>query len=104
MRKPTTTQRGLGWSHQVQRDHLLARHVEGTPCWWCGEPMFRSQGLAADHSVARANGGVRADRLLHEGCNKARGKGDRDHLRPAVTGTALDDGGDGRAQWTVMPW
>ena len=44
--------------------------------------------LAADHTLARAHGGTRTDRLLHGICNKERGDGSRDHLRPAVTGTA----------------
>lgn len=42
--------------------------------------------LAADHSIPRATGGMRADRLLHDTCNKQRGDGRRDDRRPAVTG------------------
>lgn len=42
--------------------------------------------LAADHTQARAHGGHKADRLLHGLCNKERGDGRRDHLRPALTG------------------
>lgn len=96
----TTTERGLGWAHQQQRERLLRAHRDGTPCWWCGEPMYRdrtrnpdhdpsssdpaSGSLAADHSRARADGGDRADRLLHGRCNKQRGTGDRDHTRPAL--------------------
>jgi hypothetical protein len=82
--KDATTDRGLGWQHQKQRARLVARHVEGSLCWWCGEPMYRSQGLAADHSVARAKGGALADRLLHGPCNAQRGDGSRDHRRPAL--------------------
>lgn len=41
--------------------------------------------LAADHIQARARGGTHAGRLLHSKCNKERGAGDRDHLRPALT-------------------
>ncbi|WJJ10806.1 hypothetical protein P9990_19835 [Prescottella equi] len=98
----TTTQKGLGWQHQKDRDALLRAHVDGTPCWWCGLPMYRdrtenwdhnptsndraSGSLAADHSRARADGGTKADRLLHGICNKQRQAGSRDHLRPAVTG------------------
>lgn len=80
-----TTERGLGYSHQRQRAALLRRHVDGTLCWWCGRPMYRTQNLAADHTVARANGGRKADRLLHAPCNAERGDGSRDHLRPALT-------------------
>jgi hypothetical protein len=91
----TTTQKGLGWRHQQERAQLLARHRDGASCWWCGEPMYRKAArnvdgevLAADHSKARAHGGTTADRLLHGVCNKQRGDGSRDHLRPALTRTA----------------
>ena len=83
MRK-TTTERGLGWDDQKQRERLLKLHVDGTPCWWCGEPMYRTQDLDADHDTARAHGGQHANRLLHTPCNRARGDGSRDHLRPAL--------------------
>lgn len=90
-RTPTAHQRGLGWHHRQVRASLLARHHDGTPCWWCAKPMYRAAAanfdrapLEADHTVARANGGHRADRLLHRTCNRSRGKGDRDHLRPAL--------------------
>jgi hypothetical protein len=84
MARLTTTQRGLGWEHQKQRAALLRLHVDGTLCWWCGRPMYRSQNLAADHHVARAKGGRKAGRLLHGPCNSERGDGSRDHLRPAL--------------------
>ena len=98
----STTDRGLGWEHQKRRERLLKDHLDGSPCYWCGLPMFRdrasnwdydpasadraSGSLAADHSHARAHGGTHSDRLLHGYCNKSRGDGSRDHLRPAVTG------------------
>lgn len=84
MRKRTTTERGLGWQHQKQRERLLRMHRDGTPCWWCGDPMYRSQALDADHVEARANGGHRATRLLHASCNRSRKDGARDDQRPAV--------------------
>lgn len=83
---------GLGWRHQQQVRELKRLHIEGTPCWWCGEPMFLAQGLHGDHSTPRAVGGPHqlADRLLHGGgCNEERGDGSRDHLRPALTGRPL---------------
>ena len=40
--------------------------------------------LHADHTVTRASGGTIADRLMHDLCNKTRGDGRRDHLRPAL--------------------
>ena len=79
-----TTQRGLGWKHQKQRARLLSTHIDGTRCWWCGEPMYKDQALAADHTQARAHGGTIADRLLHDLCNKERGDGTRDANRPAL--------------------
>uniref|UniRef100_UPI001C3FCB02 hypothetical protein n=1 Tax=Nocardia rhamnosiphila TaxID=426716 RepID=UPI001C3FCB02 len=92
MARRTTTQRGLGWKHQQERERLLQRHREGQRCWWCDEPMHRQAernwdeaGLEADHVQARSKGGVKADRLLHMTCNRERGDGSRDHLRPALT-------------------
>jgi hypothetical protein len=71
----TTTQKGLGWAHQKVRAALLRDLIEGTPCEWCGEPMYTNQQLEADHSLARSHGGTRADRLLHKTCNRKRGDG-----------------------------
>lgn len=92
-RHKTTTERGLGWSHQQDAARLHRRHVDGELCWWCSLPMFKDNArnwdrnkLAADHTVARAVGGKRADRLLHSVCNKQRGDGRRDDQRPALTG------------------
>lgn len=92
--KPLTNeQRGLGRDHRIQREKLIRQHRDGTPCWWCGMPMFKdkaknwdSKALAADHTHARVAGGTKADRLLHFTCNSQRQDGRNDHLRPAVTG------------------
>lgn len=99
----TTTKRGLGWDHQKTRERLLRAHVDGTPCWWCNQPMYRDPAqnwdgrpLEADHSVARSKGGNRADRLLCSTCNRQRGDGSRDHERPALKGQ--------RATPHVFPW
>jgi hypothetical protein len=96
-RKPTnTTAAGLGWSQQA-RARLLRRHVDGRPCWWCGQPMHRDaqrnwdgRALHADHTKPRSRGGTTADRLLHDTCNTQRGDGTRDHLRPAASGAPAD--------------
>jgi hypothetical protein len=64
--------------------------------------MHRSQQLDGDHSVARSHGGTVADRLLHSECNRARGDGSRDHLRPAITGKPDEQPVDDRSQWCVM--
>lgn len=71
--KGTTTERGLGWEHRKQRQRLIDAHVDGTPCPYCNEPMYLTQQLDADHSVARSHGGTVADRLAHATCNRKAG-------------------------------
>ncbi|QMU22515.1 hypothetical protein [Gordonia rubripertincta] len=107
----TTTERGLGWQHQKQVRSLKAQHVDGSPCWWCAQPMFLAPEsnwdkavLAGDHSISRANGGQIADRLLHSTCNKERGDGARDHLRPAVTGRPIGDSIAETIGFRLMNW
>lgn len=92
--RKTTTQVGLGWDHQQNRENMLTRHIDGKRCWWCAKPMYKTpaknwdkKGLHADHSKSRARHGVlrnAANRFLHDTCNKQRGDGTRDHLRPAL--------------------
>lgn len=105
----TTTQRGLGWTHQRAVAALMRGLVDGTPCWWCDRPMHRDPArnwdgrtLQGDHSTPRAVGGTVTDRLLHATCNEERGDGSRDDLRPALTGhpPAADD----RGQWCLLGW
>ncbi|GJJ23715.1 hypothetical protein [Mycolicibacterium mageritense] len=96
-RPKSTTQKGLGYDHQVHRDRLLLKHVDGKPCWWCGRKMFRDpsrnfdgKALNADHERSRAvygTAGNAANRLLHDTCNKQRQDGSRDDQRPALTRT-----------------
>ncbi|MBF6411214.1 hypothetical protein [Nocardia farcinica] len=112
MTRRTTTQRGLGWTHRQQVAGLKARHVDGTPCWWCDRPMYRDAGrnwdrrtLEGDHSKARSLGGTRADRLLHSTCNRERGDGRRDHMRPAITGRRPKTSGNAADLGVLaMPW
>ena len=89
----TTTQRGYGHTHQKRRQALLRGHQDGTPCPWCGRPMYRNpqhnwdhQPLHADHTNPLAKGGEHADRLMCATCNKQRHSGDYDHLSPLHTG------------------
>lgn len=111
-RKLTTTERGLGYSHRKARERLLRTHIDGSPCWWCGKPMFRQPArnpdgrvLSADHTHARALGGTKADRLLHEVCNKQRGDGYKDHLRPAATGQDMPaEPANALLGHRAMPW
>jgi hypothetical protein len=94
----TTTQRGLGHRHRQQVDGLKRVMPTGSPCWWCGRPMFTDaalnwdgKSLQGDHSIPRSVGGAVADRLLHATCNNQRGDGSRDHLRPAISGANITD-------------
>ncbi|AXC38151.1 HNH endonuclease [Gordonia phage Mulch] len=110
-----TTDRGLGWRHQQIRRRLLAGHHDGAHCWWCGRPMYRepernwdSKPLEADHTRTREHHGIEnndADRLLHHTCNRQRGNGDRDNLRPAL-GPHDDDTNDqpDNGDMRLMPW
>ncbi|MEU6580656.1 hypothetical protein [Nocardia sp. NPDC046763] len=102
--RKSTTQKGLGWRHQQAVEQLKQRHVDGSPCWWCGKPMYLSQALDGDHSQSRSRGGVLADRLLHASCNRSRGDGRRDHERPALTGMAVGSAHDDRRDWCLLPW
>ncbi|WP_064442610.1 hypothetical protein [Hoyosella altamirensis] len=115
MAAPTksTTARGLGHRHQQQHKRLLAKHVDGTLCWWCGKPMYRdkthnpdSRTLEADHSKARSIHGTShlADRLLHSKCNRERGDGSRDHQRPALTGKQTQTSSNDRTKWCRLDW
>jgi hypothetical protein len=117
--RKTTTQRGLGWSHQQQRRRLIAGHTDGTPCPCypedaCGAacpcraaghglPMYRDPArnpdgamLEADHSVSRAQGGRRADRLMLATCNRSRGDGTRSPTLGAQRWWTRDWTGDGQ--------
>jgi len=93
MKRRTTTQRGLGHAHRQHVRGLFSRLADGTPCWWCARPMYRTAErnwdkatLEGDHSQPRSQGGRVADRLLHSTCNRQRSDGRNDHLRPALTG------------------
>lgn len=104
----STTARGLGHDHQKNRVRLLRNLVDGAPCWWCGKGMHKEPSrnwdgrtLNADHETSRRDGGKLANRLLHDTCNKQRGAGDRDHLRPAVTGVWPPVKNPGRFEWGV---
>lgn len=108
--------RGLGAQHRRQRDLLLARHIDGTPCPCLGDgkcraacpcrpaghglPMWRDASrnvdgmpLEADHGArSRSQGGTVADRLLLAVCNRSRGDG----MHDAVT--------EGRPKWWSRAW
>lgn len=104
--KKDMTLRANAWGskHKKSVARLKAKHVEGTPCWWCGEPMYLSQGLQGDHSISRAKGGTETDRLLHGPCNRERGDGSLDHMRPSVTGKPLALSKGDRSEWVLLEW
>jgi hypothetical protein len=111
-RKLTTTQKGLGDRHRTAVKGLRLRHRDGSPCDWCGRPMYldrtrnwdyhpdggRTSGvLHGDHSKMSRTECLRRglpiplpDRLLHGTCNIQRGEGGNDHLAAAHTGKAPD--------------
>jgi hypothetical protein len=105
--------RELGRSHRNERAALIRAHRDGSPCWWCNRPMYRNptanwdgRPLNADHTVSRADyaktgatGRAKADRLMHETCNKERGDGHRDDQRPA-----LDDRPDATPAGNALDW
>ncbi len=118
MAKLTTTQKGLGQLHEKAVRYLRQRHKDGSPCEWCGRPMFldptrnfdyrpggpkRGNGvLQGDHStMSRSEALERGlpilppDRLLHGECNRMRGTGLNDHL--AATSR-------GEVESFTMPW
>lgn len=105
---PTTNQRGYGWhDHQLPRQRLLYNHKDGTPCWWCGRPMFKDKTrnhdhkpLARDHIEAHgAKNRSTKERLLHYTCNSQRQDGSRDHQRPALRPTPQAKGNTNQFQW-----
>lgn len=122
-KRPSPAARSYDDAHRRRARRLHANHVDGTPCWWCGLPMFkdrtknpdydpeamRSDGkpdltsgvLHADHPDGKDNGGV-ADRLLHGLCNKQRGDGSRDHERPALRLITQSPLGDLTMGWPTL--
>jgi len=70
----TTTQRGLGYTHQAHKKKLLAALRPGQPCPRCGEPMWPHQPLDRDHTTPRALGGKDSRGVLsHAHCNRSAG-------------------------------
>lgn len=112
-RRKTTHEKGLGWRHRQAVDALKRRHQDGSPCDWCGRPMYldrtrnhdyqpdstnpTSGTLQGDHSVMTRSEAMRRgvpiplpDRLLHGECNRQRGDGHNDHLAHAANNRVAD--------------
>lgn len=120
--RQSTTGKGLGWRHRQARESLLRAHIDGSPCQWCGRPMYLdrtlnydynpnstnpgSGKLHADHGTTSRADAVRTgtpipppDRLLHGACNIQRGSGGNDHL--AAASKPSDSASDLLIAW---PW
>lgn len=80
-RAGATDARGYGRPHQRARRWLLDHLVVGALCAHCGQPMFKTQKLQADHSTPRALADGLPDRLLHASCNASRGASFGNRLR-----------------------
>lgn len=71
----TTSQRGYGYHHQRRRSAALRALVPGTPCPYCGHPMYSDMELDLDHADPLAYGGDPRGprRLAHAPCNRRAG-------------------------------
>ncbi len=83
-KKQNTTQRGYGYTHQQARKRLIHNHKDGTPCQYCGQPMYRDKHknwdgytLEADHEIRQKDTTNKRrnlpTRLLHKTCNSLDG-------------------------------
>jgi 5-methylcytosine-specific restriction endonuclease McrA len=84
----TTTQRGLGHTHQKARAAAVIALQDGQPCPRCGRPMWRSQAryLDLDHIIPRSMGGTGGPAVLaHRWCNRAAGARITNQKRRTVT-------------------
>lgn len=115
-----TVAKGLGKQHKDAAAYLKQCHKDGSPCDWCGRPMYldatrnhdydptrpgrKGNGvLQADHSVLTRSEALRRgvpfmppDRLLHEECNRQRGTGMNDHLAASAQSAKVGE--------LKMPW
>lgn len=115
-KRPSPAARGYNHVHTARANTLRRNHIDGTPCWWCGEPMYRDRTRNPDYDpdAVRSDGnpdttsgvlhadhveGPHATRLLHGKCNSARGDGSRDHERPSLQTTHHAELGDLAMGW-----
>jgi len=63
-----------GAEHKKARALAIANLIDGTPCRYCGRPMYKRQSLDLDHIVPVALGnGSGPTVLTHSKCNRAAG-------------------------------
>lgn len=48
--RPSATKRGYGPRHRNAVNRLRATHIDGTPCYWCGQPMYNDRTLNPDYN------------------------------------------------------
>jgi hypothetical protein len=111
-KRQTTTAKQLGWRHRQAVVGLRNSHRDGSPCEWCGRPMWldrtknwdhkpsgavTSGVLQGDHGKMSRSEALRrglpvplADRLLHGRCNIQRGEGSNDHLAASASRQGID--------------
>jgi hypothetical protein len=83
----TTTQRGLGQQHQLQRKRLL-RAALNTWCPLrlpgCDGLMVNPSRMDLDHTIPRVLGGTIGDRMVCRHCNRSAGATLGNQLRQQV--------------------
>lgn len=63
-----------GRKHATKREAAIEALVPGTPCPFCGYPMFKHQDLDLDHVTPVKYGGANGKtRLAHSHCNRSAG-------------------------------
>ncbi len=101
MTRLTTTQRGLGGSHQADRRRQLAALRPGQPCPRCGTGMYPWQRLDLDDYPGRVFGGPQVKRLAHARCNRQAGARLGNRLRRMRRLAMARDGEQARLLSTV---
>lgn len=124
-KRKTTTERGLGYRHRQAVEGLKRRHIDGSPCEWCGKPMYLDRTKNPDYSPdVPYSGGLQGDhgdmtraeamrqgvpiplpnRLLHGRCNGQRGDGFNDHLAAVNHGKRHTPTTEAGNTDRAMPW
>ena len=103
--------RGYDHRHRRNRDRLLYNLTDGTPCPFCGKPMYKdahknfdNAPLEADHTKSlKHHGPSQADRLLHRHCNRSRKDG-HDERSPLLNPSREAGQGDATQSGETIGW